>query len=125
MLQHSGIGQIALTVSNVADATAFYRDRVGLKFLFEVPGMSFFDAGGPRLLLGQAEPGSTAAPGSTILYFRVDDIEAAHRELSARDVPCLREPRLAHRAGDHDLWLAFYRDPDENRFALMSEVRSS
>jgi hypothetical protein len=24
---------------------------------------------------------------------------------------------------DHELWMAFFRDPDENLLALMSEVR--
>ena len=121
MSQYKGIGQIAITVSNLGAATAFYRDRVGLDLMFEVPGMSFFDGGGVRLMFGEASR-EDQVPGSSIVYFRVDDIQAAHERLVAKEVPCEREPLVAHRAEDRDLWLAFYRDPEKNLFALMSEV---
>jgi len=42
----SAIGQIALTVTNLPRALQFYRDTLGLKFLFEASNMAFFDCGG-------------------------------------------------------------------------------
>lgn len=114
------IGQIALRVHDVAAATEYYRDRLGLPLLFEVGGMAFFDCGGTRLLLG--EPGSEAEdhPGS-ILYFDVVDIEAAHVELESRGVEFLQPPHRVAKMSGSELWLAFFRDPWENVLALMSE----
>ncbi len=118
----SRIGQIAITVSDVARAIEFYRDTLGVPLLFEAaPGMAFFQAGDVRLMLGAAE--SPDAPRfSSIVYFRVDDIAAAHAALSERGVAFTHEPRLIHRGHEADLWLAFFSDPDGNSLALMSEV---
>jgi methylmalonyl-CoA/ethylmalonyl-CoA epimerase len=116
----SAIGQIAITVSQVDEAIAFYRDKLGMKFLFQVPNMGFFDCGGIRLMLTRAEtPGETH---SSILYFKVADIQQAQREFTARGVTFEREPGLTARLPDHDLWITFFRDPDRNLLALMSEV---
>jgi catechol 2,3-dioxygenase-like lactoylglutathione lyase family enzyme len=120
----SEIGQIARNVRDLDAAIAFYRDILGMKFLFQAPpGMAFFDCGGIRLLLGVAEDpeAETSAPTS-ILYYRVDDIDAAYRTLVARGVEFGRAPELAHKAEGYELWLAFFHDPDRNRLALMSEV---
>lgn len=120
-LQITGIGQIAVTVHDLARATAFYRDVLGLRYLFEVPKMAFFACGGIRLMLGVPESPEFDHPAS-ILYYRVDDIHAAHEALTAREVAFEREPHLIARLEDHDLWLAFFRDPEGNLLALMSEV---
>ena len=102
---------------------AFYRDVLGMKFLFEVPGqsMAFFDCGGIRLLLGRPEGPEEDHPGS-ILYFTVDDIRAAHGVLEERDVAFIRAPEKVADLGNAELWLAFFRDPWDNTLALMSEV---
>ncbi len=117
----SEIGQIALTVNNLEAATAFYRDQLGLPFLFEVPGMAFFQCGGVRLLLGTAPEGDADYPAA-ILYYRVDDIESAFKSLSERGVVFEAEPHVVHKAEDHELWLAFFWDGERRLAALMSEV---
>lgn len=118
----SAIGQIAIPVEDVERATAFYRDSLGLPFLFDVPGqMSFFDCGGVRLMLSLPE-GEGAEGAGSILYFRVEDIEAAHETLSARGVEFIRPPHRIAEMGTHDLWMAFFRDGEKSTLALMSEV---
>lgn len=120
-LRLSRIGQIHIPVKDAARATAFYRDTLGMAFLFEVPGMAFFDCGGVRLMLGVPEdPG--IAPTGTILYYKVDDIQGAFAALESRDVTVLGKPHLVAKLPSHDLWMAFLKDPEGNTFALMSEV---
>lgn len=115
----SAIGQVAITVTDVARAVAFYRDTLGMKLLFEMPGMGFFDCGGVRLMLSPSEHGETY---SSIVYYKVDDIDGAANTLAGRGVPFDRTPHLVARMPTHDLWMAFFRDPDRNLLALMSEV---
>lgn len=115
------IGQVALTVGDLDRATDFYRDALGMRFLFRAPGLSFFDCGGVRLLLGIPENSELDRPGS-ILYFAVDDLEAVHRALTARGVKFSDEPHLVAEMPDHDLWMAFFEDSEGNTLALMSEV---
>jgi methylmalonyl-CoA/ethylmalonyl-CoA epimerase len=118
----SSLGQIGIPVRSVSAATAFYRDQLGLPFLFEVPGMAFFDAGGVRLMLSGPDVGALG-PAGAVLYFKVADITATHDELVARGVEFVQRPHRVAELPDHDLWLAFFRDPSENLLALMSEVR--
>lgn len=120
----SEIGQIAITVRDLKQATAFYRDILGMKLLFEVPNMSFFDCGGVRLMVTTAEKPEFDHPAS-ILYFRVPDIHAAYETLAARGVRFEDKPHFLARMPDHELWLTFFRDMDSNLFALMSEVRKT
>jgi methylmalonyl-CoA/ethylmalonyl-CoA epimerase len=115
----STIGQIALTVRDSARSVAFYRDVLGMNLLFEMPGMGFFDCNGIRLMLSGSETGETY---SSIVYFKVPDIQTAYETLREREVPFDREPHLVARMPDHELWMAFFRDPDRNLLALMSEV---
>ena len=115
------LGQIHVGVADLPRATAFYRDVLGVPLLFEVPGMAFFDCGGIRLMLGAAERADQPRHAS-ILYFRVDDIQAATTALRARNVVLEGAPHLVARLERHDLWLAFFRDSEENVMALMSEV---
>jgi methylmalonyl-CoA/ethylmalonyl-CoA epimerase len=117
----AAIGQIGITVTDVNRAVAFYRDALGMKFLFQFPNMAFFDCGGVRLMLSAAE--RPAETYSSILYFKVADIHEAHRTMAARGVAFDGEPHLIAKMPDHDLWMAFFRDPDRNLLALMSEVR--
>ena len=119
-LQISQIGQIAVVVENLERATAFYRDILGMRYLFQVPGMSFFDLGGVRLMLGVPE-GSEKAGTSTI-YYRVADLVQTFEQLSGRGVEFVQEPHLVARMEDHDLWMAFFHDPEGNLLALMSEL---
>jgi methylmalonyl-CoA/ethylmalonyl-CoA epimerase len=115
------IGQIAQTVHDVEGATAFYRDRLGLRFLFAAPpGLAFFDCGGVRLMLSRPDSAELDHPGS-VLYFRVEDVPAAHEVLVGRGVTFIDEPHVVHRAADYDLWMTFFRDPEGNMLALMAE----
>jgi methylmalonyl-CoA/ethylmalonyl-CoA epimerase len=116
----STIGQIGITVKDVARAVAFYRDVLGMNLLFQVPNMGFFACDGVRLMLSTAE--NPAEQYSSIVYFRVPDIQHAFQTLSQRGAPFDAEPHLLARMPGHDLWMAFFRDPDRNLLALMSEV---
>jgi catechol 2,3-dioxygenase-like lactoylglutathione lyase family enzyme len=114
------IGQIAINVKDVDRAVRFYRDTLGMRFLFQAGTLAFFDAGGVRLMLSPAERPEFDHPGS-ILYYRVADIEATHAALTARQVAFLDPPHLIHKAPDHDLWMAFFKDSEGNTLALMTE----
>ena len=116
----SEIGQIAINVRNVEAATAYYRDVLGMQFLFAAPSMAFFQCGSVRLMLGVAESPEFDHPAS-IVYYRVGDIRQAHRALAERGVDFLGEPHCVHKTADTELWMAFFRDPDQNVLALMQE----
>src|SRR4051812_40862086 len=99
------IGQIAMTVADVARSVAFYRDTVGLRFLFSAgPTLAFFDCGSMRLMLSAPE-GDFTAGSSTVLYFRTPDIEATYGQLGARGVSFVDKPHLVARMPDHELWM--------------------
>ncbi len=118
------IGQIAVPVGDIDRAIAFYRDTLGMRFLFKAPpGLGFFDCGGVRLMLDAPAKAQAGHHGS-IIYYRVPDIQAAFETLSGRGVAFQARPHLIAKLPDHDLWTAFFRDPDENVLALMSEVRT-
>jgi methylmalonyl-CoA/ethylmalonyl-CoA epimerase len=121
-LASATVGQLLIPVSDLARGTTFYRDTLGLQFLFTAPPqMSFFKAGEVRLLVGVREDGQRDLRGSMI-YFRVDDIHAVHAGLRARGVPFGAAPHVVHRAPTYELWLCEFADPDGNPLALMSEV---
>lgn len=116
------IGQIAVNVHDLDRATAFYRDVLGMRFLFQAPpGMAFLQCGDVRVLLGTPERPELDHP-SSIIYFAVEDIAAAHELLRKRGVQFVAEPRAVHGAEGKELWLAFFKDIEENLLALMSEV---
>ncbi|MBN1668029.1 MAG: VOC family protein [Anaerolineales bacterium] len=116
----SQIGQIAITVHDLERAVAFYRDRLGLPLLFQFPGLAFFDCHGVRLLLETAAEDGPRR--NSILYYRVADIQAAYKALQQQGVAFIEAPNRVARMSDHDLWMAFFQDPDENILAIMSEV---
>lgn len=117
----SRIGQIAITAHDLERAVQFYRDTLGLQFLFQVPQMAFFDCGGLRLMVGIASEPRFDHPAS-IIYYQVGDIGAAHRALADRGVTFEQPPHVVAKLDTHDLWLAFFRDTEGNVLALMSEV---
>ena len=116
------IGQISIPVHELQRAVSFYRDTLGIKFLFEVPRMAFFDCSGVRLLVGLPEGEEDDHPSST-LYFKVDDINSSTATLKGRGVTIKGEPELIAEMPDHDLWMSFFNDSEGNVLALMSEVR--
>src|SRR5579884_3752117 len=115
------IAQIAVNAHDVDRATAFYRDVLGLRHLFRAGQLSFFDCGGVRLMLDRAEKPEFDHP-SSILYFRVSDIQRTKSRLAAGGVRFEDEPHVIARMPDHDLWMTFFRDSEGNLLALMSEV---
>ena len=119
----SEIRQIAITVSDVATAIPFYRDVLGLTFLFSpAPTLAFLAAGSVRIMLSTPQGAGTVGHNS-ILYFKVTDIVAAHAAILARGAGNERDPQLAAKMPDHELWIAFIRDPDQNLIGLMEEKR--
>ncbi len=115
------IGQIALAVRDVDRAETFYRDTLGLRKLYRYGDLAFFDCAGVRLLLEKARDPDAAGRGSPI-YFACADIALAVRELENRGVVFDSVPHLIARMEDHDLWMAFFADPDGNTLALMHEA---
>jgi methylmalonyl-CoA/ethylmalonyl-CoA epimerase len=106
------------------EAIAFYRDVLGMRFLFQAPpGLGFFDCAGVRLML-DGPAGAQAGAHGSVLYYKVPDLPAAFATLSARGVIFEGKPHLIAKMPDHELWMAFFRDPDGNLLALMSEVRA-
>lgn len=123
-LSNATIGQLLVPVGDLDCVVPFYRDVLGLQFLFSAPPqMAFFQCGDVRLLVGVHPAGATAQRGSTI-YFKVADIHAVFRSLSEKGVKFMVEPHIVHRTPNSELWLAEFTDPDGNRLALMSQTTS-
>ncbi len=121
-LSDATVGQLLIPVTDLERAIAFYRDSLGLRFLFSAPPqMSFFQAGPVRLLVGVPESGRLADRGSMV-YFKVADIHAVFETLRARGVAVGNPPHVVHRTPTMELWLCEFRDPDGNQLALMSET---
>jgi methylmalonyl-CoA/ethylmalonyl-CoA epimerase len=119
----SRIGQIAMNAHDVERAAAFYQDALGLKLLFKAPpGLAFFDCGGVRLMLSRPDKPEFDHP-SSILYFSVPDIQAAHARMKENGVKFEDDPHLVAKMPDHDLWMTFFRDSEGNFLGLMSEVK--
>lgn len=114
------IGQIAIGARAPARAKDFYQNTLGMKLLFEAGSMAFFQCGEVRLMIGASD-----APPSEriILYFRVQDIQQAHAALCDRHVEFVQPPHMVARMPDHELWLAFLKDPDGNTLGMMCELR--
>ena len=120
-LSESRIGQIAIVCTDVARARDFYRDALGITHLFDAgPTLSFFQSGTTRLMLSTAEGEPT---GTSVLYFFVPDIVATKTELVGKGVKFIDEPHMIAKMPDHELWLAAFRDSENNMLALMEERR--
>jgi methylmalonyl-CoA/ethylmalonyl-CoA epimerase len=118
----SEITQIAVNAHDIERATAFYRDKLGMKLLFTVPPkLAFFDCDGIRLMLSLPDKPEFDHP-SSIIYFNVDDINRATQTLAERGVRFEEQPAFVANMGSYDLWLAAFRDSEENLLALMSNV---
>jgi predicted enzyme related to lactoylglutathione lyase len=116
------IGQIAIPVMDVDRAIAFYRDVLGLSFLFRAgENLAFFDCGGVRILLDKPET-AEFENHSSVIYFSVSDIKASFAEVVEKGAESVGEPHLIAKLADREVWMGFFRDPDRNVLALMSEV---
>lgn len=116
------IAQIAIPVRDLPRATAFYRDTLGMRFLFDaLPGLAFFDCGGVRLMLSKPEQ-FEADREASIIYYRVDAIDTAVNTLRTRGVTFVADPHVIARLDNHDIWMAFFRDSEHNLLALTCDV---
>jgi methylmalonyl-CoA/ethylmalonyl-CoA epimerase len=119
------IGQIALHADDLDRAVAFYRDTLGMRFLFQAPpALAFFDCGGIRVMLDAVKEKDTPERLSSLVYYNVADIQASYETLLSRGVTFDSKPHLIAKMPDHELWMAFFRDSEKNLAGLMSEVRS-
>jgi methylmalonyl-CoA/ethylmalonyl-CoA epimerase len=124
-LSNATVGQILITAQDLSKGIAFYRDTLGLPFLFAAPPqMAFFMCGSVRLPVAVSPPGTTPQRGSAV-YFSVADTHGVHAELKSKNVNVLAEPHVVHRTPASGLWLAEFTDPDGNQLALMSEVQNA
>jgi methylmalonyl-CoA/ethylmalonyl-CoA epimerase len=122
--QIRGLGQVAVRGFDMERAIGFYRDVIELPFLFQAgPNLAFFDCGGVRLMLDIPEDKRTDHPAS-VLYYRVEEIQSAYGALVARGAQAESEPHLVAKMPDHELWMAFFQDPEGNIVALMAEPRT-
>jgi methylmalonyl-CoA/ethylmalonyl-CoA epimerase len=119
-VQLNDIGQIGLTVLDLARAKDFYQNTLGMRFLFDAGTMAFFQCGAIRLMIGLSE--EFVAIGGTILYFKVADIQKVHATLTGKGVEFVQPPHLVARMPDHELWITFLKDPEGNTLGLMSEM---
>lgn len=119
----TGIQQIHISVDDIERSVAFYRDTLGLTHLFTVPGqpMAFFDVGGVRLYLGVPE--DAAYRSRPVVYYAVDDVDAAYSAVTQRGGTGMSAPHCVHRDDDGELWMAFVSDPDGTPVGL-SEQRA-
>ena len=121
-LSDARVAQLLVPVEDFEKGVAFYRDTLGLPFLFAAPPqMAFFNCGGVRLLVGVMPSGQKAQRGSAI-YFQVADIHGVHASLGGKGVVFKAAPHIVNRTPTSELWLAEFVDPDGNQLALMSEV---
>jgi len=121
-VQVTRLGQVQVRAHDVERAALFYQGVLGLKLLFKAPpGLAFFDCGGVRLMIDKPEKPEFDHP-SSVLYFAVPDIQASHAQMKQSGVHFEDEPHLIARMPNHDLWMTFFRDSEDNLMALMSEV---
>jgi methylmalonyl-CoA/ethylmalonyl-CoA epimerase len=121
LMQLTGILQIAISATDIARATAFYRDVLELRFLMDGPNMAFFDCGGVRLYLASGEGSGQPGASSTYLYFRTPDIDRQFATLQERKVKIVRPPHIIAALPGQDLWLMWFRDSEGNLLGIMEE----
>jgi methylmalonyl-CoA/ethylmalonyl-CoA epimerase len=119
-LHFDKIGQVAITVNDLARSRDFYKDTLGMNLLFDASSMAFFQCGEVRFMIGVSR--ETVSPGGAILYFKVQDIHRTHALLMEQHVAFTHPPHLVARMADHELWMAFFNDPDGYQLAMMCEV---
>jgi len=118
----TGFAQVALNVKDLDSAVAFYRDVLGLAFLFSAPpSLAFLQCGPTRVMLN-GDPKAPAPDGGPILYYAVGDIEAAFAAITAKGAPVKEAPKAIARVGGREVWLGFTEDPDGHPVGIMSEV---
>lgn len=121
-MQLNQIGQIALAVGDTDRSEAFYESKLGLRKLYRYGDLVFFDCAGVRLMLSPPESGEPVTVAQGAIYFRVPDLLLTTSALREKGVAIESEPHLTAPMPDHDLWMAFIRDPDRHLIGLMMEA---
>jgi len=116
------IGQIAINIHDTDRAVDFYQNKLRLPMLFRAGDLAFFQSGQTRLMLSKPSNPEHDHP-SSILYFFVPDLTAAHADMKSRGIEFIDQPHLIAKLPDHDLWMVFFKDSEGNTLGLMSEVR--
>ena len=121
------IRQIAIPVTDIVEATRFYRDVLGMRHLFDAPPqLSFFDCGGVQLMLSGPEGGGNEADRlRPIIYYDVADIKATHSALLGAGAPDIQQPHMIARMETNEIWIGFVGDGQGNMVGLMSHVTES
>jgi len=116
------IGQVARHVRDIAQARHWYGEVLGLTHLYSFGNLAFFDCNGLRLFLSEQK--GSAPSTESILYFQVQDIQAARDALAARGVKFSDAPHMIHRHADGtEEWMTFFADNEDRPLALMAQVR--
>ncbi len=116
------IGQISVNVEDLDAAVDFYGEKLGLRLIGRFPpGIAFFECDSVRIMVSSPSASEETPSGNSVLYFNVPDIQAGHETLKSRGVEFTHEPHVVHSAGDYELWMAFFKDPDSNTMAIMDE----
>jgi methylmalonyl-CoA/ethylmalonyl-CoA epimerase len=123
-LSLSRIKQIAIPVNDIAEATRFYRDVLGMRHLFDAPpALSFFDCGGVQLMLsGPAAQGPDGGQQHPVLFYDVDDIRAMFARVTSAGAQSIQEPHVIARMNGREIWIGYVSDGQGNHVGLMSEV---
>ena len=116
------LAQVMTSVSDLPRAIEFYRDVLGLPFLFETNGMAFFQLPGARLMIG-AHPDHPPVPGGSCLYFDAPDLPSVAAALEARGVRFCGPAVVLQKEATGDLMLQSFPDPDGNLLALLGVVQ--
>lgn len=119
----SELGQLAVTVENVDKSLEFYRDILGLKFLFSPSENLVFLQCGPTRIMLSTPQGAGEVGKNSIPYFTVSEIEKFYEQAITRGAVKEREPQFAAQMPDHELWIGFLKDPDGNLVGIMEEKR--
>jgi DNA-binding CsgD family transcriptional regulator/catechol 2,3-dioxygenase-like lactoylglutathione lyase family enzyme len=121
-LQLGPLGQVSMYARTAATTEAWYRDVLRLPHTFTFGDLVFFDCGGVRLYIHAV--GDEKWRPSSVVYFLVPDIAAAHAELVERGVKFSGAPHMIYKDDDTGVeeWMAFFDDPDGNMLAIMARV---
>jgi methylmalonyl-CoA/ethylmalonyl-CoA epimerase len=121
------IKQIAVPVSSIDEAKAFYGGALGLRHLFDAPpALAFFECGGIQLMLaGPAAQGEDGDKQHPVLFYDVPDIRTAHASIVAAGAKVLEEPRVIARMNGREIWISGVSDGQGNVVQFMSDVAAS
>jgi lactoylglutathione lyase len=112
-------------VSDMTRSVSFYRDVLGLPLRFESPEWTEFATEGATLALHASEaPNPERGDPKQVIAGRcepglsVPNLDAFHKRMVERNVPCLHEPKELF--GDR---IAQYLDPDGLAISISEERR--